>query len=220
MCKARPCLSASFGQVRRCTFVDQIVVATSNQNVDYPLVKFCQDHELEVFVGDRLDVVKRITDAAIKFNADNIISLGAHCPLIDPGVIDQTIIKLINDSFLDFTTNIYPIRMYPTGLDVSAFTLRTLLLIERLASDPAERENPAVHVFRNPGLYSIGNVQPREDHSQLKWSVETMDDLRLVNAIYKHFGPRRFRWRNVIDAYQNNPHWTAINSTTPQQRVA
>ena len=207
-------------QVRRCTFVDEIVVATSDENVDCPLVKFCQDNDLDVFVGSRLDVVKRITEAAKKLKADNIISLGAHCPLIDPGVIDQVVIKLINDSFLDFTTNVYPTRMYPIGLDVSAFTLKTLLLVDRLAFAPAERENPLLHVFRNPGLFSIGNVQPREDHSHLRWSVETMDDLRLVNAIYKHFGPRRIRWRNIVDAYQSNPHWAAINSFKPQQRVA
>ena len=207
-------------RVRRCQYVDQVVVATSDEHVDKPLVKFCQDKGYDVFAGSHLDVLKRFTDAAIAFQADRIVRITADCPLIDSAVVDQVIIKLINDPFLDYTCNFFPQRFYPRGLDAEAFTLKTLLLAEKLAVDPPEREHVTLQIYRNPSLYKIGCVRPRTDHSHLRWTVDTMDDLRLVNAIYKHFGPRRFRWRNVVEAYQSNPHWLAFNQNVSQKRVA
>ncbi len=207
-------------RVKRCQYVDQVVVATSDEAVDKPLIKYCQDEGFDVFAGSHLNVLTRYTDAAIAYQADNIIRITADCPLIDPGVVDQVIIKLMGDPFLDYTCNFFPFRRYPRGLDAEAFTLKTLLLADKMAIDPPEREHVTLQVYRNPSLYKIGSVQPRADHSSLRWTVDTMDDLRLVNSIYQYFGSRRFRWQNIVDAYAENPHWLAINQNTTQKRVA
>jgi len=150
-------------------------------------------------------------DAAIAHKADNIIRITADCPLIDPGVVDQVIIKLMSDPFLDYACNFFPERRFPRGLDAEAFTLETLLQANKMAVDPPEREHVTLQIYRNPSLYMIGSVQPSEDHSSLRWTVDTMDDLRLINSIYRHFGSGRFRWRNIVDAYRENPHWLTIN---------
>ena len=89
-----------------------------------------------------------------------------------------------------------------------------------MAVDPPEREHVTLQIYRNPSLYMIGSVQPSEDHSSLRWTVDTMDDLRLINSIYRHFGSGRFRWRNIVDAYRENPHWLTINQNISQKRVA
>jgi spore coat polysaccharide biosynthesis protein SpsF len=170
-------------RIRQCKYIDQVVVATSDETVDEPLVKFCQDEGFDVFLGSHLDV-------------------------------------LMADPFLDYSCNFFPVRRFPRGLDAEAFTLDTLLKANEMAFDAPEREHVTLQIYRNPSLYKIGSVQTPEDHSSLRWTVDTMDDLRLINSIYRHFGTRRFRWRDVVDAYEENPHWLTINQNITQQRVA
>ncbi len=207
-------------RIRQCKYIDQVVVATSDETVDEPLVKFCQDEGFDVFLGSHLDVLSRYTNTALAHKADNIVRITADCPLIDPGVVDQVIIKLMADPFLDYSCNFFPVRRFPRGLDAEAFTLDTLLKANEMAFDAPEREHVTLQIYRNPSLYKIGSVQTPEDHSSLRWTVDTMDDLRLINSIYRHFGTRRFRWRDVVDAYEENPHWLTINQNITQQRVA
>ena len=207
-------------RVQQCKYIDQVVVATSNETVDEPLVEYCQEEGFDVHQGSHLDVLSRYTDTAIAHKADNIVRITADCPLIDPGVIDQVIIKLIADPFLDYACNFFPVRRFPRGLDAEAFTLETLLQANKMALDPPEREHVTLQIYRNPSMYKIGSVQQNEDHSHLRWTVDTMDDLRLINSIYRHFGSSRFRWRNIVDAYRENPHWLTINQNITQKRVA
>jgi spore coat polysaccharide biosynthesis protein SpsF len=188
--------------------------------VDQPLVQYCREEGFDVFEGSHLDVLSRYAEAAIAYQADNIIRITADCPLIDPDVVDQVIIKLIADPFLDYACNFFPQRRFPRGLDAEAFTSATLLQANKAAVDLPEREHVTLQIYRNPSMYKIGSVQTKADHSSLRWTVDTADDLTLINSIYQHFGVRRFRWRDVIDAYRENPHWRTINQNIIQKRVA
>ena len=207
-------------RVRRSQYVDQVVVATSDLPMDLAIVNHCRDFGYSVFAGDHLDVLSRYVKAATKFEADRIIRITADCPLIDSRIIDHVVIQLENDPLLDYACNFFPNRMYPRGLDAEALTFETLKMADKLSRDMSQREHVTLQIYQNASLYRIGSVQPRQDHSHLRWTVDTSDDLKLVNLIYKHFGHQRFNWRQVLDAYQSNPHWLSINTQTIQKKVA
>jgi len=207
-------------RVRRSQYIDQVVVATSDLLQDRAIVNHCRDFGYSVFAGHHLDVLSRFLDAANQFEADRIIRITSDCPLIDSGLIDQVVIKLENDPFLDYACNFFPKRMYPRGLDAEAFTIQTLRLADKLSRDMSQREHVTLQIYQNASLYRIGSVQPRRDYSHLRWTVDTGEDLQLVNLIYKHFDHQRFRWRQILDAYQTNPHWLTINQHSIQKKVA
>ena len=207
-------------RVKRCQYVHQVVVATSDLPIDRTIVDHCRDFGYSVFAGDHLDVLSRYVNAAIKFDADRVIRITADCPLIDTNVIDQVVIKLENDPFLDYACNFFPNRFYPRGLDAEAFTIQTLMLTDKIARHKPQREHVTLQIYNNPSLYRIGSVQPRIDYSHFRWTVDTAQDLQLVNSIYRHFGHQRFQWRQVVDAYKTNPHWLAINQQITQKKVA
>lgn len=213
-------LTRVVNSVRRSKLVDQVVVATSNLPIDESLVRYCKDHQYDVVTGSHLDVLSRYVIAAKKYDADAIVRITADCPLIDPGVVDQVVTHLTNDNSLDYVCNFHPQRKYPRGLDAEAFTRETLTLANRMARASDEREHVTLQIYRNPAMYRIGSVAPRNDFSHLRWTVDTADDLRLVNEIYRHFGDRTFRWRDVIAAYADHPHWRTINDTIEQKKVA
>lgn len=207
-------------RVMRCRFIDEVVVATSDLPMDLAIVNHCRDYGYSVFTGDHLDVLNRFVKAANKFEADRIVRITADCPLIDNQIIDQIVIQLENDPLLDYACNFFPNRMYPRGLDAEAFTLATLEMADKLSRDPAQREHVTLQIYQNPSLYRIGSVQPKQNHSHLRWTVDTAEDLQLVNLIYKHFGHQRFNWHQVLEAYNSNPHWLSINAETVQKKVA
>lgn len=206
--------------VMRCQYVDEVVVATSDSPMDLAVVNHCRDFGYRVFAGDHLDVLSRFVKAATQFEADRVVRITADCPLIDSQIIDQVVIQLENDPLLDYACNFFPNRKYPRGLDAEAFTLETLKLADKLSREASQREHVTPQIYQNPALYRIGSVQPRQDNSHLRWNVETAEDLQLVNLIFKHFGHRRFHWRQVLDAYDSNPHWLSINQKTTQKKVA
>ena len=206
--------------VMRCKHVDEVVVATSELPMDLAIVNHCRDFGYSVFAGDHLDVLSRFVKAATKFEADRVIRITADCPLIDSRTIDQIVTQLENDPLLDYACNFFPNRMYPRGLDAEALTFETLKLANKLSRESTQREHVTLQIYQNPTLYRIGSVQPRQDHSHLRWTVDTAEDLHLVNLIYRHFGHQRFHWRQVLDAYSSNPHWLTINQQTIQKKVA
>lgn len=207
-------------RVSRCQYINQVVVATSDLPIDRAIVDHCRDFGYSVFAGSHLDVLNRYVDAADAFNADRVIRITADCPLIDTGVIDQVVIKLENDPFLDYACNFFPNRFYPRGLDVEAFTIQTLKLVNRLSRSVSEREHVTLQIYQNPSLYRIGSVQALQDYSDLRWTVDTAEDLQVVNLIFKHFGHRRFRWRQAVDACLSHPQWSLINQQIIQKKVA
>ena len=75
--------------------------------------------------------------------------------------------------------------------------------------------------YRNQGMFSIASVQAKSDWSDLRWTVDTAEDLELVREIYDHFqeklGQTDFDWKEVIEAYQQNPNWRSINHQVVQK---
>lgn len=207
-------------RVKRSQFVNQVVVATSDLPDDQAIVNHCRDFGYPVFAGAHLDVLRRYVDAARVFDADRVIRITADCPMIDSDVIDQVVIQLENDPFLDYACNFFPNRFYPRGLDVEAFTAQTLNRVDQSAQTSPQREHVTLQIYQNPALYRIGSVQPREDHSHFRWTVDTAEDLKVVNLIFHHFGHRQFRWREAVDACLSHPQWSLINQQITQKKVA
>ncbi|MRS03688.1 acylneuraminate cytidylyltransferase, partial [bacterium] len=121
----RSVLSRMVERVRQSKLVTRVVVATTIDPSDEPIVKLCQDENIDVFRGSLPDVLDRYYQAATKYHADIVIRLTGDCPLIDADLIDQTIQALM-DQKADFSCNRLPPpfqRTYPIGLDVEACTM-------------------------------------------------------------------------------------------------
>jgi len=61
--------------------IDEIVLCTSSDPQDRPLVDIARQEGIHYFMGDDVDVLKRLRDAAIFFGIDGIVSITADNPL-------------------------------------------------------------------------------------------------------------------------------------------
>ncbi len=72
-----------------------MVLATTTDPSDDILEQFCQSQDLPCYRGNLQDVLDRFYQAVTQFHADVIIRLTADCPLIDPDLIDLTVMAFL-----------------------------------------------------------------------------------------------------------------------------
>ncbi|HEY6218389.1 MAG TPA: NTP transferase domain-containing protein, partial [Pyrinomonadaceae bacterium] len=87
----RPIFSHMLDRLKLAKRVDQIIVCTSTNPQDDPLIELAEAEGVASFRGDEDDVVKRLSDAATAFGLDYILSITADCPFSDPGYADRIV---------------------------------------------------------------------------------------------------------------------------------
>ena len=96
--EGRPMLGWVVERTRLAHTIDQVVVATTDNPADDPVEAYCNGHDYACYRGSQYDVLDRYYQAARLFEAGIIVRITADCPLIDPGVIDATVMAFLGDS--------------------------------------------------------------------------------------------------------------------------
>lgn len=176
-----PMLARVIERVRLADFVDEVVVATTTQPDDDEVVVVAEQLGVAVFRGSCDDVLSRYAGAARAHRADLVVRVTADCPLLDPSVIDDVIVALGPD--VDYASNTHT-RSFPRGLDVEALHYDTLVRIARMATSAPAREHVTAFVLEQPALFRVRQVRADHNDSDLRWTVDTADDLATVRQIY------------------------------------
>jgi spore coat polysaccharide biosynthesis protein SpsF len=184
-----PMLAWQLRRLKQCREVDDVVVATTTNAADDPLVELANREQVRWFRGSEADVLSRFVGAAREAAADVVVRVTSDCPLISPEVTDRVIRDLTDHAATcDYTSNIWE-RTYPRGLDVEALFFDTLLRCDRLGTSAAAREHvTVVPRSERPELFLLRSVMDTEDHSDLRWTVDTERDFELISRIYEGLG--------------------------------
>ena len=211
-------LERQLERLQRARTPDSIVVATTTVSRDEPIVDLATRLGVPVTRGSEDDVLDRYMQAVTMHDADVIVRTTADCPLIDPFVLDRCVTTLLDDPTLDYVSNTLE-RTYPRGLDVEVITRQALEAAENDATDPADREHVTRYVWRQPEIYRLASVTDTDDHSQLRWTVDTADDLNVIRAIYRELYPSNpsFGYRDVLAHADAFPDVHALNAHVRQR---
>jgi spore coat polysaccharide biosynthesis protein SpsF len=122
--------------------------------------------------------------------------LTADCPLVDPELIDHHV-----DVFrrrwpsAQYVTNAVE-RTQPDGLDVEVVSREILLEAHRYAESAYDREHVLPWVRRHARTV---HITQKTDLSELRWTMDTVDDLDVIGAIFDALYWRRpdFRARQI-----------------------
>ena len=158
----KPMLEWVVERTRRAETIHQVVVATTLNESDDPVFEFCKQKDYRVGRGSVHDVLDRYYQIARHFEAGIVVRITADCPLIDPGLIGQTVkmlfsmtgslelrAKLLTPQF-DFVTNRLPPpwgRTYPIGLDVEVMTFEALEQAWKRAISKHQREHVTPYLY-------------------------------------------------------------------------
>jgi spore coat polysaccharide biosynthesis protein SpsF len=211
-----PMLARVVERTRRARTIDRVIVATTVESEDEPIVKLCRSRDWAVSRGSRDDVLDRYYQTAVADRADLIVRITSDCPLIDPEIIDTVVKRL--DSTVDYASNINPRRTFPRGLDVEVFTFAALSAAWRDDREATGREHVTPFLYRHPERFRIALVESdRLDAASHRWSVDTPEDYDLMRRIYSHFQNADFSWLDVLELLDQHPDWCEMNRHVEQK---
>ena len=203
-------------RLRAARRVGEVVVATSTGLDDDAVVTEAVRLGVGVHRGSPGDVLARFRGAARASRADVIVRVTADCPLLDTGVVDRVIGALAGG--VDYVSNTHE-RSYPRGLDVEVLHRDTLERIARLGTSAAAREHVTAFVMEQPALFRVAQVVAERDDSDLRWTVDTADDLALVRALYAELGlgAGARPYPEIVAAVRARPELAAANAHVVQK---
>src|SRR6266849_2137746 len=87
----RPMLAQQIRRLKRCREADEIVIATTTNASDDPIITVAEREGVRWFRGSEHDVLSRYVGAAHEARAEVVARITADCPLIDPEQTDAVI---------------------------------------------------------------------------------------------------------------------------------
>lgn len=217
----RPMLSHQIERIKRCNYIDDIVIATTTNLSDEPLIKLANKLNVRYFRGSEHDVLSRYAGAAEEACADLIVRVTSDCPLVDPEIIDLTV-KCISDNRnkFDYVSNVIK-RTYPRGLDVEAFFSDVLKRANRMAGSSQAREHVTHFIYgERPDLFVLGDIEDEQDNSDLRWTVDVIEDFMMIEKIYSELklSVDICPYKEVIKYVRANPKINLLNSHIEQKK--
>ncbi len=203
----KPMLFHEIERVKQAKLIDEIIVATGDNDSNKPIIDFCKENRIECFQGDEDNVLDRFYQAAKKFKADIIVRITGDCPLHDPTMIDELIeFYLKNENKFDYVSNVDP-PSFPDGLDLWVFPFRTLEKVWKEAKLKSEREHVCPYIWKNPDLFRIGHFKSKIDYSNMRWTVDDATDFEFVKKIYENlYEGKIFYMSDILKFLNNNPN--------------
>ena len=206
----KPMLERVISRVSRARHINGLVVATTVDSTDDPIADFCAQHGTPVFRGSLYDVLDRYYQCARQYQADVIVRITADCPLIDPQEIDRVIAAYLEGD-CDFAANRLPPpqkRTSPIGMDTEVCSFAALEQAWQNAAEKFEREHVMPYLYDTPGRFRVRVVETAPDMGNLRFTVDTEEDLQVARAIYAAFGnDDKFSLDEMLRLSAQNPQW-------------
>ena len=218
----RPMLWYQLQRMRLARRLDRIVIATTTNQTDDVVVRFCEEHACDFWRGPEADVLARYAGAARAFGAATIVRLTSDCPLLDPQLIDAAVERFAGASgACDYLSNMLP-PTFPYGQAVEVFTAAALEAADREATDPAEREHVTPFIYWRPARFRLQSLTMSPDLSGHRWTVDAPEDFELVSRLLGTLYASRpgFAIADVLDVLAVHPEWEKINVHVAQKAVS
>jgi spore coat polysaccharide biosynthesis protein SpsF len=212
-------LAFQIERIRRVSLIDEIIIATTTNAIDDPIVDLCRKLGVAYYRGSELDVLTRYYETATVFEADIIVRLTSDCPVIDPFTVDRVISHfLFQSDGVDYVSNILK-RSYPRGMDTEVFSIKALRIAQHQAAQMHDREHVTPYIYTNPDQFQLGSIEYLSNESHYRWTVDTNEDFQLVSKIIETLYPSNpnFTLEDMLVLLKKHPEWSKINAFIQQK---
>lgn len=182
----KPVIEHVLERVAKAVNLDQIVLCTTGDPSDAPLVWFAErffawrmPRYLKVYRGPAENVVSRFQEALRVYPCERFFRVCGDSPLLDPGLFERFL--AVGDE-PDLVTNVFP-RTFPRGQSLELVRSDTFAALDAASLTPEQREHPTKVYYENPSQYSIVNVMSGLPPLNANVAVDTIEDLRRIEAM-------------------------------------
>lgn len=208
----KPALQRMIERVQLSKRIDEVMVITSIEKNNLPILKLCSQIGIRVGVGAEDDVLDRFYQSAKLLEPEYVIRLTADCPCFDGGLLDLALKTMDEDADYCGMTD----ESFADGLDLEIIKFSALKKAWREARHSFEREHVTQYIIRHPELFKLQNFEsPIGYFGNHRWTVDEPEDFEVVEQIYKHFletGNDTFNYQEILDFLAHNPEIRQINA--------
>lgn len=200
----KPMIYWQLQRIYRAKNVDKVIVATSTDSTDDPLVDFLISEKALYVRGSLNNVKERFDNVITQFPTESFIRLTGDCPLVMPSLIDD-LVDAFHEADVDYLSNtIQP--TFPDGLDVEVVKTEAFRKLDNAPLSKAEIEHVTYGLYSRTGQFTTQNFVNSQDLSNLRWTVDYQEDLEFVRNVFSHFTGREdsFNLTELLDFLGNN----------------
>ncbi len=188
---AKPLLSYQLERLRRVNGIEGIVIATTTNPKDQPIVDFCTREGVHCIRGSEEDVLSRYIAAIDAFGLDVCIRVTSDCPVIDPDLIEKGL-SCFREHYdhLDYLSICHK-RTFAHGMDFEIVRSDALKQAFYDAKDPYEKEHVTPYIWQRPDQFRLANMQQARDESHHRLTVDTEEDFKVIKRLLEELYPKK-----------------------------
>jgi spore coat polysaccharide biosynthesis protein SpsF len=209
-----PALAYMVERVRRTPSVDRVVLATTVNDTDDPLVALADELGIGWHRGSEEDVLGRVLDTARAHDIDAIVELTGDCCFMAPGVVEEVIQHYLG-SEADYVANFLE-PSYPSGMQAQIYATDILADVDGRTDNPDDREHVSLFIYRNPEIYRVENVRAPASLTapDINLTLDWAEDLDLMRQVHDALAPGNphFGVAEIVGLFRRQPDLKAINS--------
>lgn len=196
---------------KRVKGVDRVVLCTSYNPQDLPLLEIAKKENIYCFTGSEDDVLLRLLRAARLFKLDYIIGITADNPMFSIEHA-EALINEVNESNCDYVKySGLPLGAAPYIMKVAAFEV-----INRLKEDGETEFWP--EYFREE-LFDIKEIEVSEEYKRpdFRLTIDYPEDYELMKTLYERVNFEEYlSLEDAIKWLDSNPSEASVNSERKQ----
>lgn len=198
-------------RARLCTGITDVVVATSTENTDDPLVHFCELHDIRCHRGSLQNVLSRYLEILEVDSYNYFVRLTGDCPLIDPEFIDRQL-SALHVSGGDFVCLDTPLPIFSGQ---GAQSVRSLKYIATKSQHPDDFEHVGSrYMAENPEQFKIVGIKVPQSFGNTPWRlmVDQRADLEMMRRLYGALWQGEpFSLKDALEWLERHPQVTLQN---------
>lgn len=215
----KPMIWHIYQRALQCRLVDKVVVATSNERSDDPLVAICKRYSLNYYRGSLDNVLSRYLEILNQDAYPFVVRITGDCPLICSSFIDQQILALQKyDGDVTWSS-----RACSSLEGQGVHSSRSLFYINEKTSDPEDFEHVgSKYLAENPNEFKIVKIDIPEDLCVNKYrlTVDEENDYRLIKTLYDNlYRSEPIDLLNALGWLDRHPEIASINNNVSHKKL-
>jgi spore coat polysaccharide biosynthesis protein SpsF len=192
-----PMILRLYRRLQKSNLVNRIIICTSDDTTDDPLVQYCNANNMLVGRGSLSNIMERICEVANHFNVDHIIEILGDNPFVQHQLVDEAV-RIFQSGNYDYVANYsndyndqLKLNKYPIGTRVQVYSKTSAL--DYLRKDLTFLSHPTSFLFANPDEYRVklfgaeGEFNEMSGGDDFNISVNYPQNLKFAEYIFKKF---------------------------------
>ena len=204
----KPVICHMIDRLKLSNILDRIIICTSTNPQDKPLVDIAASENIDCFLGSEEDVILRLYEASRKFRLDYALNVTADCPLVSLEYIEE-IVNRYKETNADFIRcEELPHGFYSWGLKIEA--MRRVCEIKKSGETEVWGR-----YLTDTGLFDVVDIDipPEYIRPDYRLTLDYPEDFNFFQKIFEHFGENTYKTSmpDIIKYLDEYPQVVEIN---------